>query len=123
MHAGLDAELLESGRRAVRERVELRIVYTLVHEIERWFRAKPFGGRLEHVLHGGEFERRIPAHVRRIGLHPRSDRHRQSSRFLMGSLIRRVAGDGLSFSSRVLARPSSVGHGNERCAPRLTGAV
>ena len=36
MHAGSDAELLEAGRRAVRERVELRVSRALVHEIKRW---------------------------------------------------------------------------------------
>ena len=35
MNAGLDAELLESGGGAVRERVKLRIGHALIHEVER----------------------------------------------------------------------------------------
>ena len=75
MHAGLDAELLEARRRAVRERVELRVSRPLVHEVERRLRAEALGGVLQDALHGRELERRVPAHVRRIGLHPRPNGH------------------------------------------------
>ena len=63
MDARPDAELLEAGRRAVRERVELRVSRALVHEIERWPRAEALRGLLQHALYGRELERRVPAHV------------------------------------------------------------
>ena len=63
MHAGLNAELLEAGRGAVRKSVELRVGYALVHEVERRLRAKSLRGFLQHALYGRELERRVPAHV------------------------------------------------------------
>ena len=63
MHAGLNAELLEAGRRAVRKRIELRVGYALVHEIERRLGAEALRGCLQNALHGRELERRVPAHV------------------------------------------------------------
>ncbi len=52
MDARPDAELLEAGRRAVRERLELRVSRALVHEIERWPRAEALRGLLQHALYG-----------------------------------------------------------------------
>ena len=86
MHAGPDAKLLEAGGCAVRERVELRVGYALVHEVERGLRAKSFRGFLQHALYGRELKRRVLAHVWGIGLHPRMNRHRLSSRFLLSRL-------------------------------------
>ena len=75
MDAGLNSELLEARRRAVRERVELRVGRPLVHEVERRLWAEALGGLLQDALHGRELERRVPAHVRRIGLQPRPSCH------------------------------------------------
>ena len=80
VHARPNTELLKSRGGAVRERVQFRIGYLLVHELQRGERAKSLGGRLEDALHRREFERRVPAHARRIGLDPRLDIHRLSSR-------------------------------------------
>ena len=63
MHARPDAELLEAGRGAVRERVELRVGHALVHEIERGPRAEALRGCLQNALYGRELERRVLAHV------------------------------------------------------------
>ena len=63
MHARPDAELLEAGGCAVRKRVELRVGYALVHEVERGLRTKSFRGLLQHALYGREFKRRVLAHV------------------------------------------------------------
>ncbi len=63
MHARPDAELLEAGRRAVRERVELRVGHALVHEVERGLRTESLRGLLQHALYGRELERRVLAHV------------------------------------------------------------
>ena len=108
MNARLDAELLEARRGAVRERVQFRVGCALAHEVERRLRAEALGGVLEHALHGREIERRVPAHVRRIGLHPRLNGHRLILAFPHGSLVRRAAGDAFKLSWRVRGEPSST---------------
>ena len=80
VHARPNTELLKSRGGAVRERVQFRIGYLLVHELKRRERAKSLGGRFEDALHRREFERRVPAHARRIGLQPGLGIHRLSSR-------------------------------------------
>ena len=62
-NAGADAELLETRRGAIRERLELSVSYPLVHELQRRKRAKALGGRVENALHQPEVERSVPAHA------------------------------------------------------------
>src|ERR1700733_3778589 len=119
MHAGLDAELLETGRGAVRKRVELSVGHALVHELQRRLVAKTRRRFLQHALQRGDVERDVRADAFRIGLDPRLNRHRLSSRFLTASSVGTAGG--LSLSWRVRGEPSSAGacpeRANGRCAP------
>ena len=89
VHAGLDAELLKTGRRAVSQRVERRIGHALVHELQRGLAAEPRRRCLQHALQRRDVERDVRADAFRIGLHPRLNGHRQSLRSLGTSVVRR----------------------------------
>ena len=76
VHAGLDAELLETGRGAVRKRVELSVGHALVHELQRGLVAETRRRCLQHALQRGDVERDVRADAFRIGLDPRLSGHR-----------------------------------------------
>src|SRR5580704_19391201 len=88
MHAGPDAELLEAPGGAVGQRLEFRIGDALVHELQRRKGSETLGGRVEHALHGGDVERRVPAPAGRIGLDPGLGIHLMTSRFLARTVSR-----------------------------------
>src|SRR6202046_5072531 len=82
VHAGLDAELLETGRAAVRKRVELSVGHALVHELQRGLVAETRRRCLQHDLQRRDVERDVRADAFRIGLDPRLSGHR-----LLGLLV------------------------------------
>ena len=108
MHPGLDAELLETGRGAVRKRVELGVGHGLVHELQRGLVTETRRRFLQHALQRRDVEGYVRADALRIGLDPRLNRHCLSSRFLWFFWSGGGRRGGLNLSWRVLTQPSSA---------------